>query len=201
MFCSFHDSPFQLAFSLVGKDKDGSCAEQISSAARAVDELIDGMSKDGSLSLGLRLPCLQSVVAARDELQAALQCLHSWKRQAGESARSSAASEKSADEENSGTHVAVASRVVSKAVYTLPAGATFAGNTHWVWWTSLCVTGLDFKVCSRGGLAANIQNAFECHRMCKNTPLTWSVHSSSDRLDSSHAASYSFQKINIFFYK
>lgn len=133
----FHHSAFQLAFSLVGKDKEGSCAEQISCAARAVDELITGMSEDGSPSLGLRLPCLQAVVAARDELQAALQCLHSWNRQAGESGRSSAASEKSADEENSGeesvgTHIAVASRVVSKSVYTLPVGATFTGNTHWV---------------------------------------------------------------------
>lgn len=135
MFCSFHDSPFPPAFALVGKD--GSCAEQISSAARAVDELITGMSKDGHLPLGPRLPCLQSVVAARDELQAALQSLHSWNRQAGGSGRSSAASERSADEENSGkegvgTHIAVASRVVSKDVYTLPVGATFTGNTHWV---------------------------------------------------------------------
>lgn len=119
----------QPAVSLVGKDKDGSCGEQISSSVRAVDELITGMSKDGSLSLALQLPCLQSVLAARDELQAALQCLHSWNQQAGGSSRGSAASEKSADEENVSTHIAVASRVVSK-VYTLPVGEISNGN--WV---------------------------------------------------------------------
>lgn len=129
--------PIQSAFSLVGKDKDGGCTQQISDAAKVVEDLITGMSEDGSLSLGLRLPCLQNVVATRDELQAALQCLRLWNRHAGDSGRSAVASEKSADEENSrkesaGTHIAVASRVVSKAVYTLPVGATFNGNTQWV---------------------------------------------------------------------
>lgn len=129
---------FQPASFPVGQDKDGSCAQQISAAAKVVAELIAGMSEDGSLSLGPRLlPCLQSVVTARDELQAALQCLGSWDRQAGESGRSADASETSADRENSvkeiaDTRVAVASRVVSKSVYTMPIGATFNGNTHWV---------------------------------------------------------------------
>lgn len=116
---------------------DDSSREQISSCARAVDELITGMSRDGSLSLALRLPCLQSELAVRDELQAALHCLHSWNRQAGESSRSAAALGKSSDDENAskeslGSRSAAASRVVSRAIYTLPAGVTASGSTHWV---------------------------------------------------------------------
>lgn len=133
--------------SLLGKDKDGSCREQISFYAKAVDELITGLSKDGSLMLALQLPCLQSVVAARDELQVALQCLHSWNQQAGEN-RSSAASDKSTEEDNItkesvSSHSAVRNKVVSKVVYTLPPGVTSVGNAHWVWWAFLFI-GLFF---------------------------------------------------------
>lgn len=86
--------------------------------------------------LALQLPCLQSVVAARDELQVALQRLHSWNQQAGEN-RSSAASDKSTEEDNItkesvSSHSAVRNKVVSKVVYTLPPGVTSVGNAHWV---------------------------------------------------------------------
>lgn len=123
---------------LSGKDRDSDLSgsrELISSSAKAVDELITGLSSDGTLTLAPKLPCLQSVLAARDELHSALQHLYSWS-QAGEN-RSSAASDKSAEDENitkeSGTtHSVVRNRVIGKVVYTLPPGVLSKGSTHWV---------------------------------------------------------------------
>lgn len=130
-------SLLQSVIFLPGKDSNlSSCRELISSSAKAVDELITDLSEDGSLTLALQLPCLQSVLAARDELHSALQCLHSWNQQAGES-RSSAVSDKSTDDENltkesAPTHSAVRNRVMSKIVYSLPPGVSSSGSTHWV---------------------------------------------------------------------
>lgn len=93
--------------------------ELINSSAKAVDELITGLSNDGSLTLAMRLPCLQSILAARDELHSALQSLCSWNQEAED--RSSFGSDKSVVESATS---GVRNRVVSKVVYTLPSGAS-----------------------------------------------------------------------------
>lgn len=102
--------------------------ELIASSAKAVDELITGLSDDGSLAPAMRLPCLQTVVAARDELLSALQSLCSWNQEAEN--RSSVGSDKSG-EESATTHSVVRNKVVSKVVYTLPSGVS-KGSTQWV---------------------------------------------------------------------
>ncbi|XP_027145659.1 kinesin-like protein KIF14 isoform X1 [Larimichthys crocea] len=112
-----------LSTALRGKDRDfnlGSCRELISSA-KAVDELITGLSKEGAVTLALRLPCLQNVMAARDELHSALQSLSSWNQQDPGANRSSSASDKSTEDEllskeSATTHCSVRNRVVSKSV-------------------------------------------------------------------------------------
>lgn len=126
---------------LPGKDGSSnwsSCRELISSSAKAVDELITGLSKDGSSALSLHLPCLQSVVTARDELHSALQSLYSpWKKQDAGEDRNSVASDKSTEndicpKESVSNHSTVRNRVVSKVVYTLTPGLTAKGSPHWV---------------------------------------------------------------------
>lgn len=87
--------------------------------------------------LALRLPCLQNVMAARDELHSALQSLSSWNQQDPGANRSSSASDKSTEDEllskeSATTHCSVRNRVVSKIVYSLPPGVTTKSNTHWV---------------------------------------------------------------------
>lgn len=122
---------------LSGKDSSlSNNKDLISSSAKAVDELITGLSKDGSLTQALQLPCLQSVLAARDELRSALRCLHSWNQQAGENS-GSAVSDKSTDDEiltteSTTTHRAVRNRVKTKIVYSIPPGLSSNGNAHWV---------------------------------------------------------------------
>ncbi|XP_051233248.1 kinesin-like protein KIF14 [Dicentrarchus labrax] len=129
-----------LSAALRGKDRDSnlsSCRELISSSAKAVDELITGLSKEVALTLSLQLPCLQSVIDARDELYSALQSLSSWNQQGAGEGRSSAASDKSAEDEmltkeSATTYSAVRNQVVSKIVYSLPSGASSKGSPHWV---------------------------------------------------------------------
>ncbi|XP_033476758.2 kinesin-like protein KIF14 [Epinephelus lanceolatus] len=127
-----------LSTALRAKDRDSnlsSSRELISSSAKAVGELITGLSKDGALTLSLQLPVLQSVLTARDELHSALQSLSSWRSQEAGESRSSGASDKSTEDETSSkeTHNAVRNRVVSKLVVCpLPAGVSATGSLHWV---------------------------------------------------------------------
>uniref|UniRef100_A0A8D3BID9 Kinesin-like protein KIF14 n=1 Tax=Scophthalmus maximus TaxID=52904 RepID=A0A8D3BID9_SCOMX len=123
------------------RDRDSnfsSCRELISSYAEAVDELISGLSKEGALAPSLQLPCLQSVVTARDKLHSALQSLSSpWDEQGAGASRSSVASDKSTGDEiltkeSTSTQSAVRNRVVSKIVYSLPPGVSSKGSPHWV---------------------------------------------------------------------
>lgn len=102
--------------------------ELIASSAKAVDELITGLSNHGSLAPARRLPCLQTVLAARDQLHSALQSLCSWYQEAEN--RSSVGSDQSG-EESATTHSVVRNKVVSKVVYTLPSGMS-KGSTQWV---------------------------------------------------------------------
>ncbi|XP_076007312.1 kinesin-like protein KIF14 isoform X2 [Genypterus blacodes] len=111
--------------------------EAISSSARAVDELITGLCKDGASS-GLQLPCIQSVMAARDELHSALQCLSSaaWSQQGAGRSRGSATSERSTDDENlpkqrAANTSSCKNLIVSKTVF-LPPTLSPNGSTHWL---------------------------------------------------------------------
>ncbi|XP_068563242.1 kinesin-like protein KIF14 [Cebidichthys violaceus] len=126
-----------LSTALRGKDTDSNlshCRELISSSAKAVDELITGLSEEEALTPSLQLPFLQSVTAARDELYSALRSLSSWSQQVAGENRSSGASDKGAADEilNKDTHSAVRNRVVSKIVYSLAPGVSSKGSPHWV---------------------------------------------------------------------
>lgn len=123
-----------------GKDRDSnlsSSRELISSSAKAVDELITGLSNEGAVTLSLQLPCLQTVMAARDELHSALQSLSSWSQQVAVESRNSATSDKSTEDElltkeSVASHNAVRNRVVSKIVYSFPSGVSSSSSLHWV---------------------------------------------------------------------
>ncbi|XP_069558309.1 LOW QUALITY PROTEIN: kinesin-like protein KIF14 [Brachyistius frenatus] len=132
-----------LSAALQGKDRTSdlsSCRELISSSAKAVDELITGLAKEGAVALSLQLPCLQTILSTRDELHSALQSLScSWNQQVveEEESRRSAASETSAEDEvftkeRAATHSAVRTRVVRKVVYSLAPGVLSNGSPHWV---------------------------------------------------------------------
>ncbi|KAL6108096.1 kif14 [Pungitius sinensis] len=124
-----------LSTALRGKVTDSnpsSCREAISSSAKAVDELITGLSKEKAMTL--QLPFLQNVMAARDELHFALLSLSSWSQQVAGESESPADSDNGTEDKllRKETHSAVGNRVVSKVVYCLPPGATLKGNMHWV---------------------------------------------------------------------
>lgn len=122
-----------------GKDRDlSSCRELISSSAKAVDDLLGGLSKEEGMTMSSQLLCPQSMATARDELCSALQSLSSaWSEQVAGASRGSAASDKSADDEvltkeSATTRSAVRNRIVSKVVYSLPSGVSSKSSPHWV---------------------------------------------------------------------
>ncbi|KAM6921415.1 kinesin-like protein KIF14 [Xenentodon cancila] len=130
-----------LSTALRGKDRDSnisSSRDRISSSAKAVDELITGLSKEGATTPSLQLPCLQTVICARDELHTALQSLSSFLSQQGvKESRNSAGSGKSTENESSTkaravTHSSIRNQVVSKIVYSLAPGVPCSGSPHWV---------------------------------------------------------------------
>ncbi|XP_054645283.1 kinesin-like protein KIF14 isoform X2 [Dunckerocampus dactyliophorus] len=75
-----------LSNTLTGQDRHSklsSCRELISSSAKAVDEIIRGLSKEEAVVLSLHPPCGQALTAAQDELHSALQSLSApWDQQA-----------------------------------------------------------------------------------------------------------------------
>ncbi|KAM9384816.1 kinesin-like protein KIF14 [Pholidichthys leucotaenia] len=129
-----------LSTALRGKYKHsdlGSFKDQISSAAKAADELITGLSKQVDVTQPLQLPCLQTVMSARDELHTALQSLSSWSQPTAGEGRSVADIEKSTEvevsmEDRATTHSTVRNRVFSKIVYSLAPGVQTDGSLHWV---------------------------------------------------------------------
>ncbi|KAM7387978.1 hypothetical protein PAMP_024182 [Pampus punctatissimus] len=130
-----------LSTTLLGKDRDSnlsSCRELISSSAKAVDELITDLSKEGAVTLSLQLPCPQIPVSVRDELHSALQSLSSsWNQQVKVESKSCAASDKSSEDEllskeSAASHSAVRNRFVNKIVYSLSSGVSSNGSPHWV---------------------------------------------------------------------
>ena len=139
LFCCFR-CHWSLSITSPGKDRNpdlSSCGELISSA-KAVEDLITGLSTGGAETPSLQLPCLQTVISARDELHSALQSLLSSLSQHGVGERrSSAESEKSTENdslttERAVTHSSVRNQVVSKIVYSLAPGMPCSGSPHWV---------------------------------------------------------------------
>ncbi|XP_029987200.1 kinesin-like protein KIF14 isoform X2 [Sphaeramia orbicularis] len=129
-----------LSTALRGKDRNfnlSSCRDTISSTAKTVDELIIVLSREGDL-----MPSASSdpkpFLAVHEELHSALQSLSSsWYQEEAEETWTSAASDRSTEEESlqknsSTTHTVVRNRIVSKIVYTLPPGVTSSGSAHWV---------------------------------------------------------------------
>uniref|UniRef100_A0A3B4Z744 Kinesin-like protein KIF14 n=1 Tax=Stegastes partitus TaxID=144197 RepID=A0A3B4Z744_9TELE len=94
-----------------------SCRELISSSAKALDELITGLSTEEAVAPSLQLPCLQTVMSARDELHSALQSFSTHNE--------------ILTKDRAATHSAVRNRVVSKIVYLAPGGLS-NGSPHWV---------------------------------------------------------------------
>lgn len=78
-------------------------------------ELIAGLSEDGCLAAPP--PCLQSLSAAREQLDSALQSLRSWNQEVEDG--SCVGSDKSVAQSATSRSV-VRSNVVSKGVYALP---------------------------------------------------------------------------------
>lgn len=130
----------RLISALPGTDRNpdfSSCRELISSSTKAVDELVTGLSKKEAEGLSLQLPCLQTVISARDELHLALRSLSSfWSQQGVDDSRCSAGSDNSSENDSStkdrvNTHSTVRNKVVSKIVYIAP-GVPRSGSPHWV---------------------------------------------------------------------
>ncbi|CAB1324716.1 unnamed protein product, partial [Coregonus sp. 'balchen'] len=95
-----------LSLALRGKSSDSSlsaCREAISTSSKTIDKVINGLPRGGTgvatVSSNLQLPCLQTVMAARDELHSALQSLSTaFNPQGPEEKRGSSGSEKSTRE-------------------------------------------------------------------------------------------------------
>ncbi|KAM9849329.1 kinesin-like protein KIF14 [Aulostomus maculatus] len=120
------------------RDKDrrsnlSSCRELISSSAKAVDELITGLSNEGEVKLSLHLPCVETIVAARGELHSTLHSLSSpWDQQEAVESRGAVVSEKNTEDEPLAKESTVRNRVVNKIVYSLPPGVMSDGSPRWV---------------------------------------------------------------------
>nr|XP_057929608.1 kinesin-like protein KIF14 [Doryrhamphus excisus] len=117
---------------LTGKDGHStlsSSRELISSSAKAVDEIIRGLSKEAAFVLSLHPPCGQALMAAQDELHSALQSLSvPWDQQE--------AAEMTSDESRDDARVPKESAArhggVNTFVYSLPPGVTSYGSPRWV---------------------------------------------------------------------
>ncbi|XP_074525189.1 kinesin-like protein KIF14 isoform X2 [Halichoeres trimaculatus] len=116
-----------------GFELSSSTRELISSSAKAVEEQVTEVSKDGALALALQLPCSESIMAAQEDLHSALQCLSSFSNQIGTGeARISVTEDEMSTKSSAVNYNSVRNRVVSKVVYSLPSGASFKGSSHWV---------------------------------------------------------------------
>lgn len=166
--CHLPAWPSLLLLGKGGNSSLSSCREAISSSAKAVDELITGPSSGGiAMSSGLQLPCLQSIMATRDELHSTLQSLTTAFNEQGGGESQGSSSEKSTEDgtsskESFSTRNTFRNQIVIKNVGSLPPGVLPNGNPHWVWLTSvliLCVT-VCFMPCCNAGFALNT-----CHQL------------------------------------
>lgn len=129
----------------IGKSSDSSlsaCREAISSSARTIDEVINGLPRGtGAATVsGMQLPCVQSVMAARDELHSALRSLcTAFDQEEAAERRGSSGSEKSAEERDpakEGGHASSTTwrnRAVPNILHSLSSGVSSSnGDPRWV---------------------------------------------------------------------
>ncbi|XP_041745611.1 kinesin-like protein KIF14 isoform X2 [Coregonus clupeaformis] len=137
-----------LSLAFPGKSSDSSlsaCREAVFSSSETIDGVINslprGVTRSATTNLSLHLPCLQTVVAARDELHSALQSLRNAFNPQGheDDKRGSSGSEKSLVERGLTKEwplVASAmerNRGAPKIVYSLSSGVSSSnGDVCWV---------------------------------------------------------------------
>lgn len=132
--------------SLPGKSSDsslGTCREAVSSSSKTIDKVINGLPRGGTglatVSSSLQLPCLETVMAARDELQSALQALSTaFNTQGLEEKRGSSGSEKSTRERGQGKEGTLVASDMGRnrgapKIVSLSSGLSLSnGDAHWV---------------------------------------------------------------------
>ncbi|XP_046893111.1 kinesin-like protein KIF14 [Hypomesus transpacificus] len=130
-----------LSVALRGKIGDSclnSCRAAIFSSSRTINEVINGQPKGLVVSPGLQMPCVQTVMAARDELHLALQsmCAVTSQQESTERSGSAWGSEKSIEEggwAKEGASNGFRSRTVPKVVYSLSSGVSSSNeDPRWV---------------------------------------------------------------------
>uniref|UniRef100_A0A673ZIF0 Kinesin-like protein KIF14 n=1 Tax=Salmo trutta TaxID=8032 RepID=A0A673ZIF0_SALTR len=135
-----------LSLALRGKSSDSSlvtCREAVSSSSKTIDKVINGLPRGGTglatVSSSLQLPCLETVMAARDELQSALQALSTaFNTQGLEEKRGSSGSEKSTRERGQGKEGTLVASDMGRnrgapKIISLSSGLSLSnGDAHWV---------------------------------------------------------------------
>ncbi|XP_036375819.1 kinesin-like protein KIF14 [Megalops cyprinoides] len=137
-----------LVMTLRGKDKSsnlGRSREEICASSKKIDDVISGLPKlRGNIyAPRLQLPCVRSVMAARDDVHSALHSLTSLFDQSYveknefsgiENSEGKAEEERDPDNEDvSAASKGRRDRTVPKIVYTLSSGATtYSKGIHWV---------------------------------------------------------------------
>ena len=122
----------------IGDSCLNSCRAAIFSSSRTINEVINGQPKGLVVSPGLQMPCVQTVMAARDELHLALQsmCAVTSQQESTERSGSAWGSEKSIEEggwAKEGASNGFRSRTVPKVVYSLSSGVSSSNeDPRWV---------------------------------------------------------------------
>uniref|UniRef100_A0A8C7CRW8 Kinesin-like protein KIF14 n=1 Tax=Oncorhynchus kisutch TaxID=8019 RepID=A0A8C7CRW8_ONCKI len=135
-----------LSLALRGKSSDSSlstCREAVSSSSKTIDKVINGLPRGGTglatTSSSLQLPCLETVIAARDELHSALQSLSTaFNTQGLEEKRGSSGSEKSTRERGQGNEGTLVASDMERnrgapTIVSLSSGLSSSNDdAHWV---------------------------------------------------------------------
>lgn len=130
-----------MLFPCPGKTRDA-CRETVFSSSKTIEEVINsvpsGATGSATNNFNLRLPCVQTVMAARDELHTALQSLsNAFNPQGNEEEKTgSFGSEKSLVEMKEGPLVASAmgmNRGDPKIVYSLSSGVSSSNDDDVCW--------------------------------------------------------------------
>ncbi|XP_062411440.1 kinesin-like protein KIF14 isoform X3 [Sardina pilchardus] len=134
-----------LSLSLRGKADDGSIVA-VQSSSRVIDDIISGLPRRAGPgtggTMGLQLPCVQSIMVARDDVHAALRSLASGMKSGRARSRGSAGSvgsRRSSEECNTtvGSNSSHASlpprnRTVPKIVYSVTGPESASKDARWV---------------------------------------------------------------------
>ncbi|XP_035630418.1 kinesin-like protein KIF14 [Oncorhynchus keta] len=135
-----------LSLALRGKSSDSSlntCREAVFSSSKTIDKVINGLPTGGTglatTSSSLQLPCLETVMAARDDLHSALQSLSTaFNMQGLEEKRGSSGSEKSTRERGQGNEGTLVASDMERnrgapTIVSLSSGLSSSNDdAHWV---------------------------------------------------------------------